>query len=507
MDLEGQRMTTRFSDDILAMGRLGAGARPAVVDMNGVWSWDDLGDAVARAEELLGGLDLPARARVLLLGPDSIWHQVVLMACANLGLIFTPISNRYARVEIERALALTAPSVGLLDPRSIQLFADTGLRSTGATLGPLEVVSWDVERIPDLSAVSTRRQPILITLTSGSTAAPKAVLFSREGETAVSRLHASTWRLNPHDTVLSAPPFSWIYGLSTVSLGTLISGAGLVVPERFSPAVICDLAEGRDVTAFIGVTTHFRIIVDYCEKTGRRPFGPALRMAISGGERRDEAVFARFEELFGVPVLDLYASSEVRPGFGYDPLISPRPVAGSCGRLISGVEAKVSDLADGLEGGTLSLRAPGNFMGYFDKDHLVVDEVGPQDWIEMGDRFRLDDDWGFVVGRTKDVIIRGGANVSPTEVEGVLSEHDDVVEAVVFGVESTQYGEAVAAAVVGEFEDVGDLRSRLGEHAGRQLAAFKVPTEWLLVERLPRNANDKVDTPRLRQMVSGRLPA
>lgn len=361
-------------------------------------------------------------------------------------------------------------------------------------MGAFDLVTWDVSKVKDLSKVQTQRTPILITLTSGSTAAPKPVLYSSEGEKAVSRLHGALWRLNSSDVLLAPPAFSWIYGLGTANLTGLMSGSRAVMLERFSPTLMCDRAAGRGVTVFMGVVTHFRILVDYCEKTGRRPFGPELRMAVSGGERRDETAFAKFEEMFGVPVLDLYASSEGRPGFGYDPHTDPRPMSGSCGRVIPGVQAKVEAQQDGDPTGQLHLRSEGNYMGYFDPESLVELEITPQDWLPMGDRFEISDDgWGFVAGRSKEVIIRGGANISPVEVEAVIAQHPDVTGVAVVGIDSASHGESVAAAVVGDFDDVKKLRAALAEHCQARLANFKVPTEWLVLDRLPRNSNDKVD--------------
>jgi long-chain acyl-CoA synthetase len=290
------------------------------------------------------------------------------------------------------------------------------------------------------------------------------------------------------------PAFSWIYGLGTANLTGLMSGSKAVMLERFSPTLLCDRADGRGVTVFMGVVTHFRILVDYCEKTGRRPFGPELRMAVSGGERRDEVAFAKFEEMFGVPVLDLYASSEGRPGFGYDPHTDPRPTPGSCGRLIPGVQARVESKEGSDLAGELHLRSDGNYMGYFDPERLVDPEVTPDDWVPMGDRFEITDDgWGFVVGRSKDVIIRGGANISPAEVESIIAQDPRVTGVAVVGIESASHGELVAAAVVGNFDGVEDPGAALVAHCENQLANFKIPTEWLVVDRLPRNSNDKVD--------------
>ncbi|MDJ0414326.1 class I adenylate-forming enzyme family protein [Rhodococcus opacus] len=485
---------TSFADDTLYMGLTTGPDRHAVADTFGDWTWRELHTQVLGVETYLRGFGLPRRSRVVLLGPDSVWHHILLLACARAEMIFVPVNNRYTAADADHVMRLIKPAVGVLHSDWSSIFAHTGYTRTEDGLGPFDVVTWDTSETNDLSRVETERNPILITLTSGSTAAPKPVLYSSEGETAVSRLHGSLWRLNSRDVLLAPPAFSWIYGLGTANLTGLMSGSQAVMLERFSPTVLCDRAEGRGVTVFMGVVTHFRMLVEYCEKTGRRPFGPELRMAVSGGERRDEVAFAKFEEMFGVPVLDLYASSEGRPGFGYDPFTDPRPVSASCGQVIPGVEVKV-DTPSGEElAGELFLRSEGNYMGYFDPDTLVDPEVTPQDWLPMGDRFEIDDaGWGFVVGRSKEVIIRGGANISPVEVEAAIADHPNVTGVAVVGITSASHGESVAAAVVGDFAEPDELDKVLTAYCESRLAKFKIPTEWLVVDRLPRNSNDKVD--------------
>ncbi|WP_280416703.1 class I adenylate-forming enzyme family protein [Nocardia carnea] len=483
-----------FADEVLYMGLTAGPDRHAVTDSFGNWTWRELHEQVIAVEAALRARGLPPRSRIVLVGPDSVWHHIMLLACARAEMIFVPVNNRYTQADAEHVMRLIKPAVGLLHPDFAEIFARTGHRGTGEQMGPFELVAWDTGEAKDLSRIRTQRTPILITLTSGSTAAPKPVLYSSEGEMAVSRLHGSLWRLNSSDVLLAPPAFSWIYGLGTANLTGLMCGAEAVMLDRFSPTLLCDRAEGRGVTIFMGVVTHFRMLVDYCETTGRRPFGPELRMAVSGGERRDEVAFAKFEEMFGVPVLDLYASSEGRPGFGYDPYIDPHPMPGSCGRVIPGVQARVEPDAGGAAPGELYLRSAGNYMGYFDPELLVEPEISPQDWLPMGDRFEITDEgWGYVVGRNKEVIIRGGANISPVEVEATIAQHPDVTGVAVVGIDSASHGEAVAAAIVGDFPEGADIGAVLSEHCASGLARFKIPTQWLVMDRLPRNTNDKID--------------
>ena len=163
-------------------------------------------EQILEAEACLRGLGLPQRSRIVLLGPDSVWHRIMLLACAHAEMIFVPVNNRYTAAGADHVMRLIKPAVGLLHPDFASIFTHTGYHAAGKQLGPFDLVTWDISETTDLSQVHTQRTPILITLTSGSTAAPKPVLYSSEGETAVSRLHGALWRLNSRDVLLAPPP-------------------------------------------------------------------------------------------------------------------------------------------------------------------------------------------------------------------------------------------------------------------------------------------------------------
>src|SRR5690606_3448576 len=134
----------------------------------------------------------------------------------------------------------------------------------------------------------------------------------------------------------------------------------------------------------------------------------------------------------------------------------------------------------------------GNYLGYFDASYLVNEEIYPEDWVKMGDRFRISaEGWGFVEGRTDDLIIKGGTNIALAEVEATIKSHARVEVCKVVGVRSQAFGQEVAAAVVGNFSSTTELSEIIGEHCSNELAKYKVPTRWLLISELPRNANDK----------------
>jgi long-chain acyl-CoA synthetase len=223
---------------------------------------------------------------------------------------------------------------------------------------------------------------------------------------------------------------------------------------------------------------------------GRRP---DLRLCISGGEPRNEVAFARWSALTGCPVHDVYCGSECFPVVTYDPVRYPTPVPGAAGRVIEGsamrlVGADGSD-AGGGEPGEAWMRGPGMMLGYWHDAAQTAAALSPDGWYRSGDLVEIDaDGYVRVVGRLSDLIIRGGANVSPAEVERVLVGHPSIREASVVGLPDAVYGQQVVAAVAlepGWLLDVDVLQA----HCAASLAHFKVPTRFCALDSLPRNPN------------------
>jgi long-chain acyl-CoA synthetase len=231
-----------------------------------------------------------------------------------------------------------------------------------------------------------------------------------------------------------------------------------------------------------------------------------LRLCVSGGEPRNDAAFARFHQRFGVPVHEVYATSECLPIFAYDPERDPQPRPGSVGRLVSGVRVRIVDDRGHEVGpdhvGELYASSPGQMLGYYREPELTAGVLA-DGWFRTEDLFKCDrDGYYHVMGRASELIIRGGSNVSPLEVESVLSGHADVAECVVVGLPDPVYGQRVAAFVVlasGSTTNVEQLRS----HCEATLAGYKVPADIHIVSGLPRGATGKILKSVLRELWAG----
>lgn len=491
-----------FTDEVLKTGEMEGPDRVAVVELHRTWTWRELRAAAHEASSALSRMGVSRLDRVLYLNDDSIKHQVLMMACADIGAILVPLNTKYTSGEVDQAVSMVRPVLVLTSPGYLERFVNLSHSGKWKPFPLEELVGSEVSdqgarNLRQLAPGSFTRTPFLICLTSGSTGTPKAVVYSTEGELSCVRMFGRLWRLNSRDAVLGALPFAWVYGLSTTYLTALVAGSVSIMVPRFSPKLVFEALKRNETSVFLGTSSQYRILLEYSKGNQDAQLGSlGLRMAIAGGERRNEAVLDEFTASTGTPVFDLYASSECRPAFGYDPLVDRLPRPNKCGRPVPGVEVDLRIAPGAAESDlpVLYARSPGNYMGYFDADKLVDPEATAETWINLGDAFSLDSaGYGQVHDRHTGLIIRGGTNISPAEVEHVLYSHPGVLEAVVVGMSDNEYGEAVSAAVVwsdaaGEFDP-----DALAAFCSERLSNYKVPTVWRRVSELPRNVNDKID--------------
>lgn len=491
-----------FTDEVLKTGEMEGPDRIAVIESHRSWTWRELRTAVDDTAAALVRRGVSRLDRILYLNDDSIKHQILMLACADIGCILVPVNSKYTPSEVDQAISLVRPVLALTSPDYVERFGGTLQDGRWEHFGLEELVGFD---IPDQEALDLRhidpetfaRTPFLICLTSGSTGTPKAVVYSTEGELSCVRMFGRLWRLNSRDVVLAGLPFAWVYGLSTTYLTALVAGSVSVMVSRFSPKLIVQAMKQHNISVFLGTSSQYRILMEYSRKDAEAGLESLhLRMGIAGGERRNEAVLSEFTSVTGTPVFDLYASSECRPAFGYDPIADGLPRLDKCGRPVPGVDVDLRPLPGSSDNDlrVLYARSPGNYMGYFDAHKLVDPEISAETWINLGDAFSIDSEgYGQVHDRYTGLIIRGGTNISPAEVELVLLGHPGVLEAAVVGVPDEEYGEAVAATIVWS-EGAGRFDSdALMAFCSERLSSYKVPTIWRQVQDLPRNVNHKVD--------------
>ena len=424
-------------------------------------------------------------------------------AAARIGLVFVPLNQSISAREVAYVMAHSDAKLLLHDAALRDVADAAAVPSLRALLSDIFAGRPAHDTVPP--AVDRSREDFLVIYTSGSTGTPKAVVFDQEGERAGNQSLAELWGIGSGDVTLVALPMGFLYGLSTAAGTALQMGGEVVVLRRFHPGEVLHALVDAKATVFHGVPTMFSMMLDYAEQQDLDIDLSRVRLLISAGAPLGEDLRDRFEARFRKRLDNYYALTEARPIFGrpwnYEGVL-PR---GTSGRLAPGVEVRIRDVRGATrstgEQGEVLVRAPAMLKRYH-KDEALTLQVLQDGWFATGDLGYRDAAGNyFLTGRIKDIIIRGGANVAPAEVEEVLSRHPAVHAAAVVGVPDVTFGEVPVAYLVLR----GDGRpptDELTTYCAGRLAAFKVPTAFVFAETLPLGPTGKVDKKALMQMWS-----
>ena len=355
------------------------------------------------------------------------------------------------------------------------------------------------------------RDPAQIQYTSGTTGNPKGALLHHMGLVNNAKLTCVCAGIEG-SVVFSPMPLFHTAGSVLSSLGCATTASTFVLPLMFEPEMAMAAIERERCDVLLGVPTMQIAMLEHPERA--RYDLTSLRVAISGGAPVPPELLRRIESGFHCDLLTLYGQTEcsptitlVRPDDGFD------DKSATVGRPLPQVEVRV---AEPVTGQTVAVGAEGEIeargyqcmLAYFDLPVATAEAVRPDGWLRTGDLGTMDCR-GFlrVTGRLKDMIIRGGENVYPAEIEACLMTHPSVVQAAVFGMPDPKWGEVVAAAVLLRPVVETDPAGALAEHCARTLARHKIPTSWFSSSGLPLTASGKVQKFRLREMAqSGELP-
>ncbi|MBF9071953.1 AMP-binding protein [Streptacidiphilus fuscans] len=332
-----------------------------------------------------------------------------------------------------------------------------------------------------------------ILYTSGTTGRPKGAMLTHGNLHACASIYQRIHRLGPDDRAGIALPLFHVYGQACILATTMRVGASLSLLPRFDPHEMLAVIRDRRLTTTAGVPTMWNALLHAAGDADPADFA-SLRLASSGGASLPGEIKRAFEERFGCTILEGYGLTETTGSATVQ--VAGRPVAvGSVGAPIPDCEIAVrsldgAELAPG-EIGEVHVRGPVVMKGYWGRPEATA-EVLHDGWLATGDLGRIDDAGELhIVDRKKELVIRGGYNVYPREVEEVLYEHPDVVEAAVIGVPDAHYGEEVAAAIAlrpGASPDAAALRA----WAKERLSAYKVPHLVAFVDTLPKGATGKI---------------
>jgi long-chain acyl-CoA synthetase len=327
----------------------------------------------------------------------------------------------------------------------------------------------------------------VILYTSGTTGRPKGAELSHANLTRNCEVAARTLlKVTEHDVIMGCLPLFHSFGQTSAMNVAVHVGAALTLVPRFDPAKVLEVIQRDRVTVFQGVPTMYNALLHHPDR-GNYDLS-SLRLCVSGGAALPVEVLHSFEAAFDAIILEGYGLSETSPIASFNhPDRDRKP--GSIGTPIEGVEMKLVDVTDGV--GEIAIRGHNIMKGYWRNAQATAGAI-PDGWFRSGDLAKQDDDgYFYIVDRKKDLIIRGGYNVYPREVEEVLYEHPAVAEAAVIGIPHPEWGEEIGAAVAFK-PGAGATEEELIAFVKERIAAYKYPRQLWIVEALPKTATGKI---------------
>lgn len=471
------------------------------------YTWRDLDRGTAMIANLLASLDLPEGARVAVQTEKSVEALMLYLATLRAGYVYLPLNTAYQHSELEYFIGNAEPSVVVCSGRNFGWVSKLAFKAGTRHVFTLneDRTGTLLERASHMSdeheiAVKGEDDLAAILYTSGTTGRSKGAMLTHGNMRSNALTLKSYWDWQPGDVLVHALPIFHVHGLFVAVHGALINGSKMLWCAKFDPKRMCELLPRA--TVFMGVPTL------YVRLLGEPGFGREtcrhMRLFISGSAPLLLETFNEFRERTGHTILERYGMSETI-------MLTSNPckpedgerVGGTVGKPLPGVEVRVVD-DKGLrcpagEIGNIEVRGPNVFKGYWRMPEKTKEEFTPDGWFKTGDVGRFDaKGYLTIVGRSKDLIISGGYNVYPAEIEGYINEMPGVAESAVIGVPHPDFGEAVVAVVVPKPGATPDGEAIVAQ-LKRQIANFKVPKRVFVQAELPRNTMGKVQKNLLRQ--------
>jgi malonyl-CoA/methylmalonyl-CoA synthetase len=449
---------------------------PSIAGLEGQWvSAAELDERTARVAARYAADGLVPGDRLLVSVEASVDAAIAYVAALRLGLVVVPVNTAYGPAELGPVAAAAAPAFAVLD--------DPGRLPGVPATRPDVTLPGTSPGAPALDAAGPD-DPALLVFTSGTTGTPKGVPLSHANLLASSASVEAAWRWTADDRLVLALPLFHLHGLGVGLHGTLLAGASAVILPRFDVGAVLDAVAATGATLMFGVPTmwaRFAASPSVAELA-------ALRLCVSGSAPLDPATSAAIAAGTGSPVLERYGMTETG-------MLTSNPYdgerrAGSVGLALPGVEVRLDHREGGDEpAGEILVRGANVFAGYVGGAG-AGDAFTADGWFRTGDLGRADPD-GYlrIVGRSKELIITGGYNVYPRDVEEVLRQHPGVADVAVVGRPDPEWGERVVACVVRADPVAAGALLAWG---AERLAPYKRPREVRFVDELPRNALGKV---------------
>jgi long-chain acyl-CoA synthetase len=470
--------------------------RPAIKMDDLVLSYAQLREAAGRMSALLASLGVEPGDRVGIMLPNVPAFPIAFYGALAADAVVVPMNPLLKGREVAYYLG-DSGAKALIAWHQFAGEAAKGAADAGATLVTAET--------PDMAGLLAEVAPAeqrpqrhddddaVILYTSGTTGRPKGAELTHNGLVSNAEISARTlFDVGPDDVIMGCLPLFHVFGLTCGLNVAVTSAATLTLLPRFEPAKALDILERDRVTLFEGVPTMYAAILHLPEADPAK--AATLRACASGGAAMPVEIMRGFEEKFGCIILEGYGLSETSPVASFNhPDKERKP--GSIGTPIQGVQMRLIDdewqTVPAGEIGEIAIRGHNVMKGYWGKPEATAEAI-KDGWFRTGDMARVDDDgYYYIVDRKKDLIIRGGYNVYPREIEEALHEHPAVAEVAVLGMPHPELGEEVGAAVAlkpGASATPDELRSFVRD----RVAAYKYPRKVWLVDALPKGPTGKI---------------
>jgi len=471
---------------------------PALVQGDVSWTYAELAAAVADTALILQLYDIRPGDRVMIVSENCLALAALIFAASEIDAWSVVVNPRLSAREVDvirehsgaRRVFYTVEVSDAARQHADRHDADiTVLRR----LGNLGVGRVNRETAPEPVEVDRSRQVAALVYTSGTTGNPKGVMLTHRNLLFSARAAAA--QREPTDRAYCVLPISHIVGLSNILISSLMAGATVQLEPRFDPAALVSAIANDGITHMIGVPATYQRLLEYKAVAGidRLPRGKLRRLAVAGAPL-DLALKSKIEAEFGLSLRNGYGITECAPAIAAVRTNAARS-DDAVGSLITGIEARLVNPGSGGavapgKVGELHVRGPNVMRGYYRAPEATAAVIDAEGWFNTGDLARFDCDTLYIVGRSKELIIRSGFNVYPAEVEAVLNKHPAVVQSAVIG-RSVPGNEQVVAyiqLVPGSATTSADLMA----HAAHSLAPYKRPSEIIVLDELPAASTGKI---------------
>ena len=474
------------------------------------YSWRDLDRATAMMANLLQSLKLPAGSRIAVQVEKSVEAAMLYLATLRAGYIFLPLNTAYQSAEIEYFIANAKPSVVVCSSKNFGWISKIAFKA-----GTQNVFTLDDDRTGSLltraahcsdqhevAVVENKDDLAAILYTSGTTGRSKGAMLSHGNLLSNALVLKQYWGWRPGDVLIHALPLFHVHGLFVALHSALINGSRMIWLSKFDPKLV--VSKLPHATVFMGVPTlYVRLLA---EPGLNHEACRSMRLFVAGSAPLLIETFNEWRQRTGHTILERYGMSETAM-LTSNPYSGGERRGGSAGLALPGVILRVQDdqgqtLPAG-EIGAIQVKGPNVFKGYWQMPEKTREEFTEDGFFKTGDVGKIDaDGYLTIVGRSKDLIISGGYNVYPAEIEGYINEVAGVAESALVGVPHPDFGEVGVAVVIAKPGSAVDAAQVIAALKSR-LANFKIPKQCFVVSELPRNSMGKVQKNLLREQYQG----